>query len=89
MKKVIALLSSIAALTVVVVANAGAERAEVPQTSVPSAGVELEWGTGTQPRYVPSRSGATFATPYRGRGPLFELRWGDGGPPELVRLDAK
>ena len=52
------------------------------------SGVELEWGTGAAPRYVPAHwTGAAFAQ-QRGSGPLHELRWGNGGPPLLVRIDA-
>ena len=51
-------------------------------------GLDLDWGTGAAPQYVPARwTGPTFAQ-LRGRGPLHELRWGNGGPPVLVRVDA-
>ena len=51
-----------------------------------AAGLALEWGTGAQPVYVVSPS---TVPQYRGHGPLFELHWGDGGPPKLVRIDAE
>jgi hypothetical protein len=52
-----------------------------------ASGLALEWGTGAQPVYAvtPLRT----APQYRGSGPLFELHWGDGGPPKLVRIDAE
>ena len=50
-------------------------------------GLALEWGTGAQPVYVVSTS--RIAHQYRGSGPLFELHWGNGGPPKLVRIDAE
>ena len=49
-------------------------------------GLALAWGTGAQPVYVVSPS---TVPQYRGHGPLFELHWGDGGPPRLVRIDAE
>jgi hypothetical protein len=50
-------------------------------------GLDLEWGTGAAPQYVPARwAGPTFAQ-LRGIGPLYELRWGNGAP-VLVRIDA-
>ena len=52
-----------------------------------AAGLALEWGTGAQPVYVVSSS--PTVPQYRGHGPLFELHWGDGGPPKLVRIDAE
>jgi hypothetical protein len=51
------------------------------------AGLRVEWGTGAQPVYVVSTS--PVAPQYRGRGPRFELHWGDGGPPKLVQIDAE
>ena len=86
MKKLIVLSSSVAALGVAVVAGATqAEGADVASGQMATtAGLVLEWGAGAPPAYVASRS--SIALPSRGSGPLFELRWGDGGPPELVRL---
>jgi hypothetical protein len=52
-----------------------------------ASGLALEWGTGAQPVYVVSTS--RIAAQYRGSGPLFELHWGNGGPPKLVRIDAE
>ena len=52
-----------------------------------AAGLALEWGTGAQPVYVVSPS--PTVQQYRGHGPLFELHWGDGGPPKLVRIDTE
>jgi hypothetical protein len=52
-----------------------------------ASGLALEWGTGAQPVYVVSPS--QTAPEYRGSGPLFELHWGNGGPPKLVRIDAE
>ena len=50
--------------------------------------LDLEWGTGAAPHYVPARwAGPTFAQ-LRGSGPLYELRWGNGASPLLVRIDA-
>ena len=58
----------------------------VPAVPV-DTGLDLEWGTGAAPRYVPARwAGPTFAQ-LRGSGPLYELRWGNGAP-VLVRIDA-
>ena len=50
-------------------------------------GLALQWGTGVQPVYVASSS--PIAPQYRGSGPRFELHWGDGGPPKLVRIDTE
>ena len=50
-----------------------------------ASGLALQWGTGAQPVYVVSSS--PIAPQYRGSGPRFELLWGDGGPPKLVRID--
>jgi hypothetical protein len=51
------------------------------------SGLDLAWGTGAAPHYVPARwAGPTFAQ-LRGSGPLYELRWGNGAP-VLVRIDA-
>jgi hypothetical protein len=51
------------------------------------SGLDLAWGTGAAPHYVPARwTGPTFAQ-LRGSGPLYELRWGNGAP-VLVRIDA-
>jgi hypothetical protein len=50
-------------------------------------GLALEWGAGAQPVYVVSPS--PIAPQYRGSGPRFELHWGDGGPPKLVRIDTE
>ena len=50
-------------------------------------GLALQWGTGVQPVYVASSS--PIAPQYRGSGPRFELYWGDGGPPKLVRIDTE
>ena len=51
-------------------------------------GLELEWGTGAAPRLVPARwEGPTFDQ-LRGSGALYELRWGNGRQPVLVRIDA-
>jgi len=49
-------------------------------------GLALQWGTGAQPVYVGSTS---QAPQYRASGPRFELHWGDGGPPKLVRIDTE
>jgi hypothetical protein len=58
------------------------------QGAAADTGLELEWGTGAAPRLVPARwTGPTFDQ-LRGSGPLYELRWGNGGPPVLVRIDA-
>jgi hypothetical protein len=52
-------------------------------------GVDLEWDTGAAPYYVSARwTGPTFAQ-FRGSGALYELRWGDGVQPVLVRIDAR
>jgi hypothetical protein len=57
------------------------------QVAPAETGLELEWGTGAAPQYVPARwTGPTFAQ-LRGSGPLYELRWGNGAP-VLVRIDA-
>jgi hypothetical protein len=58
------------------------------QVAPADSGVVLEWGTGAAPQYVPARSTAPTFAQLRGRGPLSELRWGNGGPPVLVRIDA-
>jgi hypothetical protein len=50
-------------------------------------GLDLEWGTGAAPQYVPARSTALTFAQLRGSGPLYELRWGDDAP-VLVRIDA-
>ncbi len=52
-----------------------------------TAGSTLEWGTGAQPVYVVSDS--SIPPQYLGSGPRFELHWGDGGPPKLVRIDTE
>ena len=51
-------------------------------------GIELEWGTGAAPQYVPARWTGPMVDQRRGSGPLYELRWGNGGPPVLFRIDA-
>jgi hypothetical protein len=57
------------------------------QVAPADTGLDLEWGTGAAPHYVPARwTGPTFAQ-LRGSGPLYELRWGNGAP-VLVRIDA-
>ena len=53
---------------------------------VQAPGLALQWGTGAQPVYV---SSSPTAPQYRGSGPLFELHWGDGGAPKLVRIDTE
>jgi hypothetical protein len=50
-------------------------------------GLALQWGTGAQPVYVASPS--SIAPQYRGSGQRFELHWGDGGPPRLVRINTE
>ena len=56
------------------------------QVAPADIGLELEWGIGAAPRYVPAHwTGPTFAQ-LRGSGPLYELRWGNGGSPVLVRI---
>jgi hypothetical protein len=68
------------------VGASGASGRVVP--AVPAdTGLDLEWGTGAAPHYVPARwAGPTFAQ-LRGSGPLYELHWGSGAP-VLVRIDA-
>ena len=50
-------------------------------------GLDLEWGTGAAPQYVPARSTAPTFAQLRGSGPLYELRWGNDAP-VLVHIDA-
>jgi len=76
--------------TTVILGIAAAIGVFVPSASGSSnyaPGLALEWGTGAQPVYVVSAS--PTVPQYRGHGPLFELHWGDGGPPKLVRIDTE
>jgi hypothetical protein len=71
-----------------VLAGAGASSASarvVP--AVPDdTGLELGWGI-TAAKRAGALDRPTVAQ-FRGRGLLYELRWGNAGPPVLVRIDA-
>jgi hypothetical protein len=55
------------------------------QTTDPGGGLELVWGTGEAPRFVPASTTSSGA----GDQGAAELEWGTGGPPRLVSVDSK
>jgi len=72
---------------VAVAAISGTSQAGNADVARPVDGVQLEWGTGAPPRYVPVSAKAASASHHvYGSGTLFRLKWGAGGPPELVRF---